>query len=360
MMNIKSYLDQWCWLILLGVGVFSLQVQADCDLWNQSKNYNVGDKVSYQGNDFIAVNANPGYVPTISTWFWDPDYTGCDSDETIWYSRIQAEDYYDYYDTTSGNTGSQYRNDDVDIEVAYGSDYNIGWTAQGEWLKYGLNNFGGGRYYLNVNTATPENSATFDVYLNSVYQDSLYAPSTGDWQSWNIISSKAIDIPAGDHTIEIRFTGDSLNLDWIEVSDQQTNAGENTGNDCGTEWYQARLTNYTSYPDPGSEECIAYNGCWWAGQFAGLSGVQPEWWVQQNNIAAVHSKDFSWLSGKTLKLRQGSKEIDVVVYDMCSDSDCNGCCTANLGSTGFLIDIEKYTMQRFGSGSGTVDWQVCY
>ena len=51
-------------------------------------------------------------------------------------------------------------------------------------------------------------------------------------------------------------------------------------------------------------------------------------------------------------------EIDATVYDECADSDCNGCCTENAHANGldFLIDIEKYTMQRFGSGDGIVDW----
>ncbi len=125
---------------------------------------------------------------------------------------------------------------------------------------------------------------------------------------------------------------------------------------AGLVWRTANLTNYTSYPDPNSEECIAYNGCTWAGQFAALDGVQLESWVAANNIASVHSKDFPQYRLKTLRLRQASREIDVKVYDMCADSDCDGCCTANSSSTGFLIDIESYTMQRFGSGDGIVDW----
>ena len=77
-----------------------------------------------------------------------------------------------------------------------------------------------------------------------------------------------------------------------------------------------------------------------------------------NNIAAVHSKDADQYRLKTLRIRQGTRQIDVKVYDMCADSDCGGCCTtnANAGGIGFLIDIEKYTMQRFGSGSGVVEW----
>ena len=71
---------------------------------------------------------------------------------------------------------------------------------------------------------------------------------------------------------------------------------------------------------------------------------------------AVHSKDFAKYKLKTLRLKQGSRQIDATVYDECADSDCSGCCTQNAGSIGFLIDIEKYTMQRFGSGDGVVDW----
>ena len=57
-----------------------------------------------------------------------------------------------------------------------------------------------------------------------------------------------------------------------------------------------------------------------------------------------------------LRLRRDGDEIDAIVYDACADSDCDGCCTDNSWETGFLIDIEKYTMQRFGHGAGTVEW----
>lgn len=141
---------------------------------------------------------------------------------------------------------------------------------------------------------------------------------------------------------------------WEKFSTGTTTTPPPTG---GT-WRRANLTNFESYPDPNSEECIKYNGCMWAGQFAFVSGKQPESWVMANNIAAVHSRDANTYRLKTLRLRQGTRQIDVKVYDMCADSDCGGCCTQNAdaGGIGFLIDIEKYTMQRFGSGSGVVEW----
>lgn len=124
-----------------------------------------------------------------------------------------------------------------------------------------------------------------------------------------------------------------------------------------TVWHQANLTWYTSWPEPDSEECIEYNGCMWAGYFAGVEGQMTEEWVSQHNIIAVHEKDWKQYKLKTFRLRMNGSTIDAVVYDMCSDSDCDGCCTENAGEIGFLIDIEKYTRERFdGNGDGVVEW----
>ncbi len=183
-----------------------------------------------------------------------------------------------------------------------------------------------------------------------------------------------VNAPAGTHLIEIAFTNDNnpscdknLYIDRVAITHDSSSSappstpttpatGSTPPNDAGLQWKTANLTWFESYPDPGSEECIAYNGCTWAGQFAGLSGKQPESWVRANNIAAIHSKDFAQYKLKTLRVRQGSKQVDVKVYDMCSDSDCNGCCTANSKQTGFLMDLEINTAQRFGSTSGIVEW----
>lgn len=126
--------------------------------------------------------------------------------------------------------------------------------------------------------------------------------------------------------------------------------------DDGLEWRTANLTTFTSYPEPGSEECEEFNGCTWAGHFAFVDGQMPESWVMSHDIAAVHAKDAGQYALKTLRVRQDGRQIDVTVYDMCSDSDCDGCCTANSAQTGFLIDLEKYTMERFGSYHGIVEW----
>ncbi|MEU3642609.1 chitinase [Lentzea sp. NPDC034063] len=44
--------------------------------WVAGKQYYTGNIVRFNGSYYIAEHDNPGYDPTISTWFWDP--TSCD------------------------------------------------------------------------------------------------------------------------------------------------------------------------------------------------------------------------------------------------------------------------------------------
>ncbi len=129
-----------------------------------------------------------------------------------------------------------------------------------------------------------------------------------------------------------------------------------------TIWNKAYLTWYISWPDPGSEECVVYNGCEWAGYFAGLENQQTEQWVSEHNIISIHEKDWDKYKLKTFRLRQNGHTLDAVVYDMCSDSDCEGCCTQNAGDLGFLIDIESYSCERLSGKKdacdGVVEW-IC-
>ncbi len=125
-------------------------------------------------------------------------------------------------------------------------------------------------------------------------------------------------------------------------------------------WKNANLTTFESYPVSRSKECVEFNGCKWRGLFAGVEGRQSKQWVENHNIAAVHSKNYKALKGKTIRIKHKDNQIDAVVLDYCSDEDCNGCCTKNLGPADFLIDLEEFTFNRFGVRSGTtVQWQVC-
>ena len=169
------------------------------------------------------------------------------------------------------------------------------------------------------------------------------------------MSSVAVSSSSVDYVAQL--SSSAVIPDSVPGSVSSSNVSSSSTSVADTVWHQANLTWYTSWPEPGSEECIEYNGCTWAGYFAGIEGQMTEEWVSQHNIIAVHEKDFEKYKLKTFRLRMNGSTIDAVVYDMCSDSDCDGCCTENAGEIGFLIDIEKYTRERFdGNGDGVVEW----
>jgi hypothetical protein len=142
----------------------------------------------------------------------------------------------------------------------------------------------------------------------------------------------------------------------VSVGGSSAGTTSNTGCDAPSlVWKTANKTNYTSYPDPGSEECIKYNGCTWAGQFAACDDTKTEQWVKTHNIVAAFP-DFGTLKLHDLCLRKGDKTIVVTVLDTCGDSDCGGCCTENKGSESQLIDIESYTDARWGVPDGKIEW----
>lgn len=188
-----------------------------------------------------------------------------------------------------------------------------------------------------------------------------YWENVVSWPLKNIINGstevESID-DKGEYEARL-FYKDSYELLDIVKFDVGTNLD---AINCDTLWYKASLTYYTSYPDPDDyEECVLYSGCEYQGLFYGLNdGAKSEEWVENNNIVAVHSKDWDWLGLKEIRIKQASKEIIATVYDICLDSDCNDCCTRNLGNNNFLIDMEKYTKERFGSSFGTVEFQICY
>ena len=56
-----------------GGGSTTTSSGGSCTAWAAGTNYTTGTVVTYNGNEYIATHDNPGYDPTISTWFWSPD-----------------------------------------------------------------------------------------------------------------------------------------------------------------------------------------------------------------------------------------------------------------------------------------------
>jgi len=139
---------------------------------------------------------------------------------------FQAEDYkaggrnVGFSDTTSGNSGNQYRWDDVDIEKCYdGSNcYDIGWIAGGEWLAYDVNVATSGNYTFGARIASPYSGKRFHIEVDGVnVSGSITVPQTGGWQTWKHVWTGWIPMTAGSHTVRFVAETDGFNLNSIEA-----------------------------------------------------------------------------------------------------------------------------------------------
>lgn len=123
---------------------------------------------------------------------------------------------------------------------------------------------------------------------------------------------------------------------------------------AGLVWKSANKTNYTSYPEPGSDECVKYSGCLYEGLFAACDKKQTKAWVQAHNIAAVFP--MGNLALHDICIKSGNKTLVVTVYDTCGDDDCDGCCSENKGNKDALVDLESFTNERWGLQDGAIQW----
>jgi len=141
-------------------------------------------------------------------------------------SRLEAENYrlggsgVAYFDTTAGNSGHIYRNDDVDIEVTQdvSGSYDIGWIATGEWLTYDITASATATYAVSIRVATPNINRTVHLEIdgNNV-SGPIAIPWTGSFQTWKNATAK-ISIPAGPHVLRLVADTDKFNFNYIDIT----------------------------------------------------------------------------------------------------------------------------------------------
>ena len=153
-----------------------------------------------------------------------PTYTPSPTPTPITFNvpgRIQAEDYTASYDTTAGNSGGLYHADDVDIEATgdLGGGYDIGWTAAGEWLDYSVVASYSGSFDLTFRIASDQaGPLTLGLDLDgSTLLAGVNLPTTGGWQAWTDVTVPNISLPAGAHTLRLRFITGGMNVNYIDV-----------------------------------------------------------------------------------------------------------------------------------------------
>lgn len=133
---------------------------------------------------------------------------------------LQAEDYTSFYDTTSGNAGGAYRQDNVDIQATTDTDggHNVGWIASGEWLAYKANIPSAGKYLVSYRVASLNTIGRiqFEKQGGSPVYGVIDVPVTGGWQNWTTISHE-VDLAAGEQHVALAIKAGNFNLNWIKI-----------------------------------------------------------------------------------------------------------------------------------------------
>ncbi|MBA3709540.1 MAG: carbohydrate-binding protein [Planctomycetes bacterium] len=136
-------------------------------------------------------------------------------------ARVQAEDYVRAYDTSTGNSGGQYRSGDVDIEPCSdaGGGYNVGWTAAGEWLEYDVSVATAGSFDLTARLASAvAGTKTVRVLIDgSDVSGAMSFTEASGWQAWQSVVAPGVSLSAGAHTLRIALTTGGLNVNFLDV-----------------------------------------------------------------------------------------------------------------------------------------------
>ena len=133
--------------------------------------------------------------------------------------RIETEDYDDYYDSTPGNIGGGYRDDDVDLDVSgdVGGGYTVGWIESGEWLTYNVDVPEDGTYQVVARIASNFDTAhSLDVAIDG-QSTTVEFGSTGGWQAWEDAAGGTLDLTAGSHELRVDMGSSGFNVNYLDL-----------------------------------------------------------------------------------------------------------------------------------------------
>lgn len=140
--------------------------------------------------------------------------------------RLEVEEYDEgdngdaYYDTSGGNSGEDYRNDDVDIDAdrdGTGS-YILGWTAQGEWLEYTAN-VQAGTYDLVVRASSRSGGGRIKILVDGQEITTVAIPNTGSWDNYQDINVYNVTIPSnGVKVVRLEIESSGFDINYIDFN----------------------------------------------------------------------------------------------------------------------------------------------
>ncbi len=140
--------------------------------------------------------------------------------------QIEAENYdiggpgVAYNDADPSNNGEDgYREDEgVDIERSRDFDFgfNVGWTADGEWLEYQVDVQEAGLYLVDLRVASGSGGGTVHLEFDGADKTGpITFGGTGGWQEWTTIRTRGIELDAGVQTMRLFIDQAGFNINHI-------------------------------------------------------------------------------------------------------------------------------------------------
>jgi hypothetical protein len=142
---------------------------------------------------------------------------------------IQAENFdgggqnVAYRDTTSGNSGGQYRTgDSVDIVKTSGG-YAVNNIRTGEWMAYTVNVPATGAYNFDINVASTVSNAAFHVEVDGQsVTGKIGVPNTGSLSTYKWWGLTRINLSAGKRQIKVVADQETFDLDALRFTTAAT------------------------------------------------------------------------------------------------------------------------------------------
>ena len=141
--------------------------------------------------------------------------------------KIEAEDYDEgghnkaFYDNDKENKGGAYREDEVDIVQIDSADaskgYALGYTEDGEWVEYTINNEAAAEYTIKLNVATASEDVGVQFFIDDKeITDVIKAEKGEDWSTYSTVTATTKEIAKGEHVLKMKISGNFVNIDWIK------------------------------------------------------------------------------------------------------------------------------------------------
>ena len=163
----------------------------------------------------------------------DFDVNGVGQGNTT-YNETDAEDH-----GATSNGGKSYR-EGTGVDIYKKADgYIVGFNQAGEWLEYTVKVAATGTYTMNASVASANNTSSFKLSMDGkdITEEIAVPQATSgedNYDEYNTVEAK-VDLTEGEHILRFTVTGDWMDIDYVNFSDEEK-------------------SEETPTPEPGTEE----------------------------------------------------------------------------------------------------------